>query len=133
MRAHVTLMSVGVSILETVKPRGLELSIAPIPLPEKPEKGKRPKVREITINILKNGRPHTEQADVDEVVASITKLIARRHESERSELIQEGLVIRMKPEEVKEVKKYPTPAAPPPAKTSEEEEENNGGEGDQQA
>jgi hypothetical protein len=108
MNAHVTLMSMGLQALEEVRVPGYELSIAPIPAQPKPEKGKRPKAQEITINVLRNGQPVTDDKVLDEVVAQVTKIIARRHESERNAVVQDRLVIRMVPEpEAKPVKVYP--------------------------
>lgn len=113
MRAHVTLMGIGLEALETVHIKGHELSVEPIALPEMVN-GKRAKAQAITINLLHRGSPTKDEAAKDELAAAITKIIARRHESERNAVIQDRTSIRMKAEPKKaEPKKYtPKSSAP---------------------
>lgn len=124
MNAHVTLMSVGVAIIEQVKMPGYELSISPIERAAKPKDGARPKARSFTVNILKNGQPSDDVKVADAVAAKITALLAKRHVSERDTLIQDRLVLTLKDEPVKEEKKYPAKAEKPNAEKPKGEQPN---------
>lgn len=89
--AHVTLLGLGIEILDSVKVKGHDLAVTPI--------GKRTdgvKHEAITFTLLKNGKPSTAEEAMHSAAQQISKIVERRHPSERNSLDVAGLTLTMK-------------------------------------
>lgn len=92
--AHITLMSIGTLILDRVKVPGVDLAIDPIDRDDVKLAGMR--AQEITINVLKSGKPLPDTDPLAQTVAQqISYLLNTRHPMEQAAVEQANLVLRI--------------------------------------